>query len=95
MDRQTCDAPQGAAAGGTSRIWTGRVSHRGDQTSQVYDLKLRKVTVAGIAIDGGHDTAVAFQIRSGSERTRLQNRDGSPVAGQTATFACLTTAVQP
>src|SRR5256885_3496102 len=65
----------------------------GKDEQKVYDLKLNNVTVAGVAVDGGHDTAVAFAYASGSETIKGQRADGSLDAGQTATFGASTTAV--
>jgi type VI protein secretion system component Hcp len=65
----------------------------GGKASQVYDLKLSNVTVAGIAIDGGHDTAPAFNYANGSETIKGQNKHGSLDAGKTANFDASTTAV--
>src|SRR5262245_31902256 len=53
---------------------------------KLYDLTLHNVTVAGYAADGGHDTAVAFDYRSGTETIHQQRPDGSLDAGQTFTF---------
>ena len=50
-----------------------------------YDLTLRNVTVAGYAEDGGHDTAVAFDYRSGTETIFAPNREGTDV-GQSFSF---------
>jgi hypothetical protein len=64
-----------------------------DGPKKVYDLTLRNVTIAGIAADGGHDTAVAFNFRSGSETIRSENADGALDAGQTVAFGASTSAV--
>ena len=53
---------------------------------KVYDLTLRNVMVAGYVEDGGHDTAVAFNYRSGTETIREQKPDGTTDAGQTVSF---------
>jgi type VI protein secretion system component Hcp len=53
--------------------------------SKVYDLTLNNVTVAGYAADGGHDTALAFDYRSGTETIQQQRPDGSN-ASQSFTF---------
>src|SRR6516162_6370137 len=53
---------------------------------KVYDLTLRNVMLAGYAEDGGHDTAVAFNYRSGTETIREQKPDGTTDAGQTVSF---------
>ena len=53
---------------------------------KVYDLTLSNVRVAGYAEDGGHDTAVAFNYRSGTETIREQKPDGTTDAGQTVSF---------
>ena len=58
----------------------------GDGTQKVYDLTLNNVTVAGIAADGGHDTAVAFDYSRVTETIKGQNADGSLNAGHTFTF---------
>src|SRR5437868_14420248 len=55
----------------------------GKDVQKVHDLKLDNVTVAGVAVDGGHDTAVAFAYASGSETIKGQRADGSLDAGQT------------
>jgi type VI protein secretion system component Hcp len=39
---------------------------------KVYDLTLSDVTVAGLAADGGHDTAIAFDYRKVTETIRLR-----------------------
>ena len=46
---------------------------------KVYDLTLSNVRVAGYAEDGGHDTAVAFNYRSGTETIREQSRTARPM----------------
>src|SRR5258705_3466512 len=53
---------------------------------KVYDLKLNNVTVAGVAADGGHDTAIAFDYTKVTETIRGQNPDGSLGTGQTFSF---------
>ena len=53
---------------------------------KVYDLTLRNVMVAGYAEDGGHDTAVAFNYRSGTETISAQKPDGTTDAGQSVSF---------
>jgi type VI protein secretion system component Hcp len=53
---------------------------------KVYDLKLGNVTVAGVAADGGHDTAVAFDYTRVTETIKEQHPDGSLDAGQTVSF---------
>src|SRR5437763_917145 len=65
----------------------------GKDMQKVYDLTLNNVTVAGVAVDGGHDTAIAFAYGSGSETIKGQRADGSLDAGQTATFGASTTAI--
>ena len=53
-----------------------RSGGKGD-LQKVYDLKLNNVTVAGVAVDGGHDTAIAFDYTGVTETIRGQNPDGS------------------
>ena len=53
---------------------------------KVYDLKLDHVTIAGVATDGGHDTAIAFDYTHLTETIKGQNPDGSLNAGQTFSF---------
>src|SRR5439155_177819 len=62
----------------------------GKDVQKVYDLKLSNVTVAGVAVDGGHDTAVAFAYGNGSETIKGPKADGSPDAGQSASFGAST-----
>jgi type VI protein secretion system component Hcp len=56
------------------------------ELQKVYDLKLGNVTVAGVAADGGHDTAIAFDYTKLTETIKGQNPDGSLDAGQTFSF---------
>ena len=56
------------------------------ELQKVYDLKLGNVTVAGVAADGGHDTAVAFDYARVTETIKGQNPDGSLDAGQSFSF---------
>ena len=56
------------------------------ELQKVYDLKLGNVTVAGVAADGGHDTAIAFDYTKVTETIRGQNSDGSLNSGQTFSF---------
>src|ERR1700694_3801476 len=58
----------------------------GDGFQKVSDLTLNDVTVAGYAVDGGHDTALAFDYRKVTETIKGQNPDGSLNAGQTFAF---------
>ena len=62
-----------------------RSGGKGD-LQKVYDLKLNNVTVAGVAVDGGHDTAIAFDYTGVTETIRGQNPDGSLAPGQTFSF---------
>ena len=57
----------------------------GDNTSEVYHLKLDDATVSGVAIDG-HDTAVAFNFKQVTETIREQKPDGSLDPGKTFSF---------
>src|SRR6478752_47710 len=63
----------------------GLQSANGD-LQKVYDLKLDHVTVAGVAADGGHDTAIAFDYTKVTETIKGQHPDGSLDAGQTFSF---------
>ena len=56
------------------------------ELQKVYDLKLGNVTVAGVAADGGHDTAIAFDYTRLTETIKGQNPDGSLNAGKTFSF---------
>jgi hypothetical protein len=69
------------------------ISTDGESQQKVYDLTLSNVRVAGIAADGGYDTAVAFSYARGSETIKAQLPDGSLDAGQTVNFGASTTQV--
>jgi len=56
------------------------------ELQKVSDLKLNNVTVAGVAADGGHDTAIAFDYTKVTETIKGQHPDGSLDAGQTFSF---------
>jgi VCBS repeat-containing protein len=56
----------------------------GDQTSEIYHLKLNDVTVAGVAT--GDDTAIAFNYGRVTETIKGQNPDGSLDSGQTFSY---------
>jgi type VI protein secretion system component Hcp len=56
----------------------------GDQTSEVYHLKLGDVTVGGVVT--GDDTAVAFNYDRVTETIKGQNPDGSLDPGQTFSY---------